>query len=384
MATLPAEWLPYGRQDVVEDDVAAVVRVLRSDWLTTGPAVPAFEEAVAKVAGTPHAVAVSSGTAALHAAYAALGIGPGDEVIVPAITFAATSNAALYLGARPVFADVDPDTLLVSPEDVERKITPQTRAIVAVDYAGQPCDYDVLRDIARAHDLPLVADACQALGASFRGRPAGSLADLTTFSFHPVKTITTGEGGMVTTADPDRASWLRAFRNHGMTTDHRERSESGTVFSDMVLLGYNYRLTDFQAALGMSQLARMGEILARRRTLAARYDQELAGVLHVRALKRLADRAHANHLYVVRLDTTPLGLSQAQALAKLRKAGIGGNVHYRPPYLHPYYQERFGTGEGLCPVAEDSANRILTLPLFPQMTESDVHRVVSAIRRLVR
>ncbi len=383
MAT-STKWIPYGRQDVREEDIAAVVEVLRSDWLTTGPAVPAFEKALAKTVGATDAVAVSSGTAALHAAYASLGIGPGDEVIVPAMTFAATSNAALYLGARPVFADVDPDTLLVDPEDVQRKITARTRVIVAVDYAGQPCDYDALRHVARSHGLPLVADACHALGASFRGQPVGSLADLTAFSFHPVKTITTGEGGMVTTNDPDRARWIRSFRNHGITTDHRERSESGTVSYDMVVLGYNYRLTDFQAALGMSQLTRLDEILAGRCALVALYDRKLAGIPHVRSLRRLPERSHANHLYVVRLDTEALALSREQVLSRLRGAGVGANVHYRPPYLHPYYRDRFATSEGLCPIAEEAARQIVTLPLFPQMAESDVDHVLEALRSLSR
>jgi perosamine synthetase len=383
MATLTKR-LPYGRQDVREDDVAAVVEVLRSDWLTTGPAVPAFEKALAETVGAAEAVAVSSGTAALHAAYAALGIGPGDEVIVPAMTFTATSNAALYLGARPVFADVETDTLLIDPKDVERKITPRTRAIVSVDYAGQPCDYDALQALAHAHGVPLVADACHALGAAFRGQSVGSLADLTVFSFHPVKTITTGEGGMVTTNDPGRARWIRAFRNHGITTDHRERAESGTASYDMVLLGYNYRLTDFQAALGRRQLTRLTEILDRRRALASLYDRRFAGISYARPLSRVPDRAHANHLYVLRLETEVLGLSQAQALAKLRDMGIAGNVHYRPPYLHPYYRSTLGTSDGLCPVAEAAARQIITLPLFPQMTEADVDTVVEAIRSLPR
>jgi perosamine synthetase len=376
------KWLAYGRQDVREDDIAAVVEVLRSDWLTTGPAVPAFERALAEAVGAAEAVAVSSGTAALHTAYAALGIGPGDEVIVPALTFAATSNAALYLGASPVFADVDADTLLIDPADAERKITPRTRAIVAVDYAGQPCDYDTLQALARSHGLALVADACQALGATYRGRPAGALADLTAFSFHPVKTITTGEGGAVTTNDPDRARSMRAFRNHGNTTDHRERAESGTVSYDMVLLGYNYRLTDFQAALGSRQLTRLKEILDRRRELAALYDREIARIPHVRPLRRLDGRSHANHLYVVRLDTESLGLSRDRVLAKLREAGIGGNVHYRPPYLHSYYRDRLGMLPGLCPIAEDAAERIVTLPLHMRMTEEEVRHVLAALAEI--
>ncbi|HLN59353.1 MAG TPA: aminotransferase class I/II-fold pyridoxal phosphate-dependent enzyme, partial [Thermoanaerobaculia bacterium] len=313
MATT-VKWLPYGRQDVHEDDIAAVVEVLRSDWLTTGPAVPAFEKAVAETVGAAEAVAVSSGTAALHAAYAALGLGPGDEVIVPAITFAATSNAALYLGATPVFADVDAKTLLLDPADTERKITPRTRAIVAVDYAGQPCDYDALRALARSHGLLLVADACHSLGAAFRGRPVGALADLTAFSFHPVKTITTGEGGMVTTDDPDRARWMRAFRNHGITTDHRERAESGTVSYDMVLLGYNYRLTDFQAALGMAQLRRLSSVLEQRRRLADIYYRGLSDLAYVRPLLTAADRTHAHHILVVRLETGRLRQSRDEVV----------------------------------------------------------------------
>ncbi len=213
--------LPYGRQEIRDEDVAAVVEALRSDWLTTGPRVPEFEAAFAGAVGARHAVAVSSGTAALHAALAAAGVGAGDEVIVAGLTFAATSNAVLFVGGRPVFADVEPETLLVSPADVEAKLTPRTRAIVAVDYAGQPCDWDALRTIAERHSVILVDDACHALGGAYRGRPVGALADLNCFSFHPVKQITTGEGGMVTTGDADKARVMRAFRNDGITTDHR-------------------------------------------------------------------------------------------------------------------------------------------------------------------
>ena len=303
-------------------------------------------------------------------------------MIVPAVTFAATSNAALYLGARPVFADVDAETLLLDPADAERKITPRTRAIVAVDYAGQPCDYDALRALARSHDLGLVADACHALGAAFRGRPVGALADLTAFSFHPVKTITTGEGGMVTTDDPDRARWMRAFRNHGITTDHRERAESGTVSYDMVLLGYNYRLTDFQAALGMAQLRRLSSVLDQRRRLADIYDRGLSDLAHVRPLMTAADRTHAHHILVVRLETARLRRSRDEVVASLRERGIGANVHYRPPYLHPYYRERLGTRPGLCPIAEDAAERIVTLPLHTRMTEGDVRYVLDALAEI--
>jgi perosamine synthetase len=376
------EFLPYGRQDVREEDVEAVVAVLQSEWLTTGPAVGRFEEAVARSVRAAHAVAVSSGTAGLHAAYAAAGIQPGDEVIVPAMTFAATSNAALYLGAQPVFADVLPDSLLIDPREVERKLTSKTRAIVAVDYAGQPADYGALRAIAAERGIPLVADACHSLGATFDGVPVGSIADLTVFSFHPVKTITTGEGGMVTTQDPERARYMRAFRNHGITTDHRERAAAGSVSYEMVLLGFNYRMTDFQAALGTSQLGRLDSILSRRRSLAALYDRELEGVDILTPLSSHADRSHARHLYPVLLDLSRLTTSRDELIRRLRGSAIGANVHYVPPYLHPYYRDRLGTGPGLCPVAEAAFARLLTLPLFPAMKDDDVLRVVEALKAL--
>lgn len=379
-----ATLLPYGRQSIDDDDIAAVVAALRSDWLTTGPRVPEFEGAFAKVVGARFAVAVSSGTAALHAAIAAADVGPGDEVVVGAMTFAASSNAALYLGAIPVFADVAAETLLVSPQEVERLIGPKTRAIVAIDYAGQPCDYEALGEIARRKGVALIADACHAIGAEVNGRKVGSLADLSTFSFHPAKHVATGEGGMITTDDEARATRMRHFRNHGITTDHRQRAESGTVFYDMEELGYNYRLTDFQAALGKSQLRRLPEFVARRQTLARFYDERLAGLDFVNPLARRPGATHAYHLYVVRFDTKALGLAQAEILAKLRAAKIGANVHYRPPHLHPYYRRTLGTGEGLCPAAEAAYREIVTLPLFPAMTEADVGDVVEAIRGLAR
>jgi len=262
--------IPYGRQLIGEDDIRAVADVLRSDWITTGPCVDRFERAFAAVVGASHAVSVSSGTAALHAAMFAAGIGPGDEVIVPSMTFAATANCVVFQGGTPVFADVDPATLLIDINDTERKITSRTRALIAVDYTGHPCDYDRLTALARGRGLLLVADACHSLGAEYRGRRSGSLADMSAFSFHPVKHITTGEGGMVTTGDPDLALRMRQFRNHGITTDQRQRAERGTWYYEMTALGYNYRITDFQCALGMSQLGKLPGWLARRREIARR------------------------------------------------------------------------------------------------------------------
>jgi perosamine synthetase len=365
--------LPYGRQWIDEDDIAAVVDVLRSDWLTTGPQVAGFEGALAVATGAREAVAVSSGTAALHLAMAALRIGPGDEVIVPTLTFAASANCVVYCGGTPVFADVDAATLLIDPADVARRITPRTRAIVAVDFAGQPCDYDALRALADKHGLALVADACHSLGAAERGRPTGSLADLTCFSLHPVKNITTGEGGAITTGDELLARRLRSLRNHGVTSDRRERAETGAWFYEMVELGFNYRLTDFQCALGQSQLRKLPAFIERRQEIARLYDAAFARVPGIGRLAVRPDVSHAYHLYVVRVA------DRDRVYGLLRDAGIGANVHYIPVHLHPYYRERFGTGEGLCPVAEAAYAEILSLPVFPQMCDEDVTFVVEAL-----
>jgi perosamine synthetase len=351
---------------------------LRTPWLTTGPQIPKFEKALAEQVGAREAVALNSGTAALHAAMHVLDIGPGDEVIVPALTFAASANCVLYQQGMPVFADVDPNTLLIDLAHVARLLTPRTRAILAVDYAGQPCDYQALGGLAQRHGLAVVADACHALGANDRGRPVGSLADLTVFSFHPVKHITTGEGGAVTTDDPALAQRLRAFRNHGITTDHHERDKQGSWYYEMVELGYNYRLTDFQAALGLSQLGKLSRFVERRQALAAAYDRALASRPMWQPVQTRPGVCHAYHLYVVRL-TEELRDRRREIFTGLRALGMGVNVHYIPVYLHPYYQRRFPEAKGSCPVAEDTYERILTLPLFPAMTDEDVERVVTAL-----
>jgi len=264
--------IPYARQWVDADDLEAVVAVLSSDWLTTGPRVADFESAVAAFAGAREGVAVNSGTAALHAAMFAAGIGPGDEVIVPPLTFVATANAVVFQGGTPVFADIDPETLLLDPEKARAKITPRTKAVVAVDYAGHPCDYEALRLLARQYDLVLIADACHSLGAKYRDKPLGSWADLTVFSFHPAKHITTGEGGMVVTPHQELAAKMRLFRNHGISTDFRERAARNTWHYEMVDLGYNYRLSDLNCALGLSQLKKLPQWLQKRQDIARQYD----------------------------------------------------------------------------------------------------------------
>lgn len=375
--------LPYSRHLVDEEDIRAVTAVLRSDWLTTGPAIGAFEAAFAAAVGAAEAVAVSSGTAALHAAINALEIGSGDEVVVPAMTFAATATCVVLQGAMPVFADVGPDDLLLGPAQAEERISARTRAIVAVDYAGQPCDYEGLWRVAERHGLRLVADACHSLGASDNGRCVGTLAELNTFSLHAVKPLTAGEGGLVTTDDSTLAARMRRFRNHGIDSDHLARARTGTWEYEVVELGCNYRLSDAQCALAASQLAKLGAWVERRREIARRYDSAFGG-LH--SLQLLAERPavrHARHLYVVRLALDQLRADRALVFRALRAEGIGVNVHFIPVHLHPYYRRRFGTRRGQCPVAEAAYETLLSLPLFAGMADSDVASVIAAVHKVL-
>ncbi len=376
--------LPYGRQQIDDDDIAAVVAVLRSDWLTTGPKVNEFEQAFAHFVGAREAVAVSNGTAALHAAAYAAGIQPGDEVIVTPMTFAASANCILYMGGTPIFADVTPDTLLIDPQKVAEKITSRTKAIIAVDYAGQPCQYDILCDLAQEHNLCLIDDACHALGATLQQQQVGTLANLNTFSLHPVKHVTTGEGGVITTDDPELAAKMRVFRNHGITTDHRQRAEAGSFYYEMVDLGFNYRLTDFQCALGMSQLRKQATWLLRRREIAAAYDAAFESLDFMQPLKVRPDATHAYHLYVALFDLAQLGVTRAEIYKALRAENIGVNIHYIPVHLHPYYRSRLGTKPGLCPVAEAAFERMVTLPIFPAMSQRDIEDVIGACRKLAQ
>lgn len=374
--------LPYSRQCVDEDDIRAVTDVLRSDWLTTGPAIPAFEKMFAAFTGALHAVAVNSGTAALHAAMHAIKITAGDEVIVPAMTFAATANAVLYCGGTPVFADSDPETLLIDPKKVESLITAKTKAIIAVDYGGQPCDYDALRAIADRHHLVLVADACHSVGGSYKERPVGSLADMSCFSFHPVKPMTTGEGGMITTNNVQFAERMRRFRNHGITSDHRQRHEEGGWFYAMEELGYNYRLTDIQAVLGMAQMKRVSQWTKRRQSIAKRYDAAFVALPQVKPLRVSPHVSHAYHLYVLRLEPNACTMNREKFFKALRKENIGVNVHYIPVHAHPYYRQRFGVREGLCPVAEAAYEQIISIPMFSGMTDQDAEDVIEAVEKV--
>ncbi len=375
--------LAYGHQSVDDADVDAVAQVLRSEWLTTGPKVREFERAFARLLGAGEAVVLSSGTAALHAAMHGLAIAPGDEVIVPAMTFAASANCVVYQGGTPVFADVDRQTLLLDCRAAEAKISPRTRAIIAVDYAGQPCDYDALRDLAERHGLALVADACHALGAAYKGWPVGTLADFNIFSLHPVKAMTTGEGGVVTTDSFESAHQLRRFRNHGISSDHYQREQLGSWLYEMVELGFNYRLSDIQCALGLSQLGKLPDWIARRRTIARRYDEAFAQLPAILPLRVKPDVDHAYHLYVIEVDPCALGADRARFFAALRAEGIGVNVHYLPVHLHPFYRQSYGTLPGLCPNAEAAYENIISLPIFPAMSDDDVDDVIEAIWKVM-
>jgi len=375
--------LPYGRQSLDDTDIQSVVEVLKSDWLTTGPKVGEFEERFAAWVGARHAVSFSSGTAALHGAAFAAGLGAGDEAVTTPMTFAATANCVLYQGATPVFADVSADTLNLDPAAAAAKISPRTRAIIAVDYAGHPADLAALRELASRRGLLLIEDACHALGAEYRGRRVGAIADMTVFSFHPVKHLTTGEGGMVTTNDARLAETLSRFRNHGISSDARQRQQSGQWFYEMVLLGFNYRLTDIACALGLSQLEKLEANLARRRAVAARYGRvfrEMPGIM-VPAVS--GDVNPAWHLYPVRLDLERLTAGRTDVFRALRAENLGVNVHYIPVHRHPYYAERFGYAGGECPVAEDAYERLVSLPMFHAMTEQDVDDVVEAVGKVL-
>lgn len=375
--------LPYGCQSVDEQDIQAVVEVLKSDWLTTGPKVLEFEQSFAEWVGAGYAISFSSGTAALHGAAFAAGLGPGDEAITSPMTFAATANCVLYQNATPVFADVSHDTLNLDPQPAASKITQQTKAILPVDYAGHPADLDAFLELAERHGLTIIEDACHALGAEYRGRRVGSMAHMTVFSFHPVKHLTTGEGGMVTTNNREFAETLRRFRNHGINSDARDRLKTGGWFYEMTLLGFNYRLTDIACALGISQLEKLEENLARRRQIAARYNAAFGDLPGMAPPSVRPDTNPAWHLYPIRLELERLSANRAEIFRALRAENIGVNVHYIPVHQHPYYRERFGFQDGECPVAESAYERLISLPMFHGMTDEDVEDVVHAVRKVV-
>lgn len=375
--------LPYGRQSIDEADIQAVVDTLRSDWLTTGPKVGEFEEAIAAWVGAKYAVAFSSGTAALHGAAFAAGLKTGDQAISSPLTFAATANCILYQGANPVFADVLPDTLNLDPTQAALRVTSRTKAILPVDYAGHPTDLDLFLELAEQHGLVVIEDACHSLGAEYCNRRVGSIAHMTVFSFHPVKHLTTGEGGMVTTDNPVFAETLRRFRNHGITSGARERQRDGQSHYEMVLLGYNYRLTDIGCALGLQQLTKLEQNLARRRQIASRYDAAFRGMRGLFPPQVRNDVNPAWHLYPIRLELEKLSADRDRIVRALRAENIGVNVHYIPVHLHPYYRDHFGYQGGEYPIAEDAYLRLISLPMFHGMNDDDIGDVIQAVEKVL-
>jgi len=380
------EFIPYSCQQVTEGDIDAVVEALKSEYLTQGPRVPAFEQAFAACHQAKHALAVSNATAALHIGCLALGVGPGSLVWTTPNSFLASANCALYCGAEVDFVDIDPATRILSVRQLHAKLKAAKAAgalpqvLIPVDFSGLPCDLRELRALADEYGFRILEDASHAVGARYQGLPVGSaFADLTVFSFHAVKVVTTAEGGMITTQDDALAESLRLLRSHGMTRDASRMSapSPGPWYYEQTVLGFNYRMTELQAALGLSQLGRIGELQLARRALADRYDRLLAG-LPVLLPPRAADRASSWHLYVVELDEPHAG-RRADIFRRMRDAGIGVNVHYIPIHLQPFYAER-GFRPGQFPAAENYYRRALTLPLFPAMSHSQQDRVVEALR----
>ena len=376
-----SKFLPYGQQWIDDEDIASVIEVLKSDWITQGPKIEQFENKVAEYCRAKYAVAVSSGTAALHAACAVAGISNSDEAITTPITFAATANAVVYCGGKPVFADITEDTLNIDPEEVKRKLSAKTKAILPVDFAGHPADLDEIKAIAEENNLIVIEDACHALGAEYKGQRTGSLADMTIFSFHLVKHITTGEGGMVLTNNEEFYDKLKIFRHHGIV---RNNSNEGSWHYEIDRPGHNFRITDFQCALGLSQMNKLDRFVHRRREIAARYNKVFAEMKENKIPVEKEDVKAAYHIYVIQLRTELLRAGRKEVFEALRAENIGVNVHYMPLHLHPFYQREFGYKRGDYPRAERYYERAITLPLFPKMSDEDVRDVIEAVRKVIQ
>ncbi|BCZ26071.1 UDP-4-amino-4,6-dideoxy-N-acetyl-beta-L-altrosamine transaminase [Claveliimonas bilis] len=374
----------YGHQYIDDADIQAVVDVLKSDFLTCGPKINEAEAKLCEITGAKHAVLISNGTAALHAACFAAGIGPGDEVITTPITFAASANCALYCGGKPVFADINPETYNIAPDSIEKCITERTKAVVAVDFTGQAVEVQRIREICDKHNLIFIEDAAHSLGTRFNGKPIGSLADMTEFSFHPVKTCTAGEGGAITTNDEELYKKLLLFRTHGITrvNEWMDKPSEGGWYYQQVDLGYNYRITDMQAALLSSQLDKLGHFARRRKELVKRYDEAFREIPEIIVQREIPESDTVRHLYIIQLDLEKLTCSRKEVYDALQAEGIGVNVHYIPVYFFPYYQN-LGYKMGSCPNAESLYERIISIPLFYSMTDEDQEKVIVAVKKVI-
>lgn len=376
--------LSYGRQFIDDADIQSVADTLQSDYLTCGPRITQLEQRLCTITGAKYCVAVSNGTAALHIAAMAAGIGPGDEVITTPITFAASANCALYCGAKPVFADINPHTYNIDPASIRSHITPRTKAVVAVDFTGQAVELDEIRAICREHHLTLIEDAAHSIGTRYKGQPIGSLADMTTFSFHPVKTVTAGEGGAVTTNSRELYDKLVLLHAHGITRD-RSRMAHPTDdpwYYEQVDLGYNYRMTEFQAALLMSQLDKLELFSRRRKEIVSKYDAAFRLIPQLQVQQEIPASDTTRHLYILRLRSEMLTCTRREFFDALGAEGVRSQVHYMPVYRLPYY-EQLGYEKGLCPEAERYSQEVMSLPLYYSLTDQDVEDVIHAVKKLV-
>lgn len=377
------KYLPYGKQWLEDDDIHAVLDVLKEEYITTGPTIAQFEKIIADYVGTTYAVAFSSGTAALHGACCAAGIASGDEVITSPITFVASANCILYQRGKPVFADIHPQTYNIDPQAIKAHINKKTKAIIPVDFAGQPADLEQISHIAKEHHLIVIEDAAHALGATYKGRKVGSLSDMTMFSFHPVKHITTGEGGIITTNNKDFYDSLLKFRNHGITRNpNKFCRDEGPWYYEMQFLGYNYRMTDIQAALGISQWKKLECFIERRKRYVNMYNEAFQEMKQLSIPYQSEHSDSSWHLYIIRLRLEHISVGRKEIFNALLKENIGVQVHYIPVYLQPYYQQ-LGYKKDLCPQAEKLYQTIITLPLFPAMSASDVEDVIKAVKKVI-
>lgn len=374
----------YGRQCIEQDDIDAVAEALRSDLITSGPRVEALEGKLCEITGAKYAVVVANGTAALHLAALTAGFGEGDEVIVSSITFAASSNCVLYCGAKPVFADIDPETYNIDPQSVRSLITPRTKGIVAVDFTGQAVKHDEIREICEEYGLILIEDAAHAIGTRYKGMPVGNIADMTCFSFHPVKTVTGGEGGAITTNDEQFYRRLMRLRTHGITRSQEEmvHPTDALWYNEQVELGFNYRMTDFQAALLLSQLGKLSRFAARRKEIVRQYDQVFSRMPEIQVQKEIPESDTTRHLYVLRLNLDRLTCDRRQFFDALYAENTCPQVHYLPVYWHSYY-EKLGYEKGLCPNAESYYESSMSIPLYYAMTDEDVQDVIHAVQKVV-
>jgi len=382
---VPSQFLPFHVPEIGDEEIQSVIETLRSGWLTTGLKTKQFEENFARYVGSQNAVAVNSGTAALHLALEAVGIREGDEVLVPTMTFTATAEVVLYLKARPVLLDCEPDSLNVDPKQIERAITPRTRAVIPVHIGGQACKMDEILQLARAHNLKVIEDAAHALPARYHEKMIGTIGDITCFSFYATKTITTGEGGMATTDHAEWADRMRMMSLHGISKDAWKRySNEGSWYYEVHSPGYKYNLTDIAGAMGIEQLKKCERFWHARQRIAARYDEAFADLPEIQRPTQASDVQHAWHLYVIQLELERLGIDRAAFVNALKDEGIGTSVHFIPLHLHPFYRDAGGYQPGDFPIATRVFDRIVSLPIYPSMSDENVDRVIAAVTRTIK